>query len=232
MGDLIMPKNIGDGDYMDALRIYYEAGNWISNEDFIERLKEKIGDSKYQSTYTKIVQILSYYNFVEWQDMDRNQSLRRITKSGRRFYIACKNKDQEAINEELIYALNNTVFGRFNSGAPGSDSDIEPPIVFIKAARILGNLTYKEFAYLLWRMHNQGASMDEAIHEIKEIRNDPDKKLDLSSEATKYKDAKPIQALVRWGFLERDGDGDDDSDNSSDGNMSELKEEQSMKETS
>ena len=212
MGDLIMPKNIGDGDYMEALRIYYEAGDWISNDDFKDRLKDSIGDSKYQSTYTKIVQILSYYNFVEWQDMERNQSLRRITKSGRRFYIACKNHDQDAINAELIYALKNTVFGRFNSGAPNSDSNIEPPVVFIQAVRQLGNLTYKEFAYLLWRMHNQGASMEDAIAELEDIRNDSDKTLTLSPEAAKYKDAKPIQTLVRWGFLEQDGVGDDDDD--------------------
>ena len=34
MGNLIMPKNIGDGDYMVALKIYYEAGDWISNDEF------------------------------------------------------------------------------------------------------------------------------------------------------------------------------------------------------
>ncbi len=204
MGNLIMPKNIGDGDYMEALRIYYEAGDWISNDEFKDRLKESIGDSKYQSTYTKIVQILSYYNFVEWQDIYNTQSLRRITKSGKRFYIACKNNDQDAINEELIYSLKNTVFGRYNSGAPNSDSDIEPPVVFLQAAKELGNLTYKEFAYLLWRMHNQGASMEEAITELKDIRSDPNKTLVLSQDAEKYKDAKPIQTLVRWGFLEQE----------------------------
>ena len=29
-----MPKNIGDGDYMVALKIYFDADDWISNEDF------------------------------------------------------------------------------------------------------------------------------------------------------------------------------------------------------
>ena len=87
MGKLVMPKNIGaNDDHMKALQIYFEADGWLSNDEFKNRLKEKIGDSKYESTYTKIVEILSYYNFVEWQDINRSQSLRRITKSGKRFF--------------------------------------------------------------------------------------------------------------------------------------------------
>lgn len=50
-----MPKNIGDGDYMVALKIYFEAGGWISNDEFKEKLKAEIGDAKYVSTYTKII---------------------------------------------------------------------------------------------------------------------------------------------------------------------------------
>lgn len=204
MGNLIMPKNIGDGDYMVALKIYFDADDWISNEDFKQKLKSEIGDSKYVSTYTKIVQILSYYNFVEWQDITKNQSLRRITKSGKRFYVACQNNDQDMINAELIYAINHTLFGKFNSGAPASDSNVEAPAVFIKAAKVLGYLTYKEFAYIIWRMDNDGISFQGAVDEITDIRS---KNLDikLPDQALKYKDAKPIQTLVKWGFLEKEG---------------------------
>ena len=206
-----MPKNIGDGDYMVALKIYFDADDWISNEDFKEKLKSEIGDNKYVSTYTKIVQILSYYNFVEWQDITKNQSLRRITKSGKRFYVACQNNDQDMINAELIYAMNHTLFGKFNSGAPASDSNVEAPAVFIKAAKELGYLTYKEFAYIIWKMDNDGVAFQSAVDEIADNRK---KNIDiiLPTQAMKYKDAKPIQTLVKWGFLEKDDSVLDDVD--------------------
>lgn len=212
-----MPKNIGDGDYMVALKIYFDAGGWIGNDEFKQKLKDEIGDSKYTSTYTKVVQILSYYNFVEWQDISKDQSLRRITKSGRRFYVACQNKDQNMINAELIYAMKHTLFGRLNSGAPNSKSDVEAPVVFIKAARELGYLTYKEFAYIIWRMDNDKISFCDAVDEIADYR-DKNISINLPVQAVKYKDAKPIQTLVKWGFLENADLAVCDADSESDDN--------------
>lgn len=63
-------------------------------------------------------------------------------------------------------------------------------------------LTYKEFAYLLWKLADVGGNYSDAIDELKAYRIS--KKLELCEEAQKYSDAKPIVILERWGFLERD----------------------------
>ena len=209
MGKIVMPKNSALLTEVEAvLKIYYEEGNWLSNDEYKARLKKIIGDDQYSSSYTKKAQITSYFGFTEWQDINNVRSLRRITDSGKRFYEHLLNNNKEMIIEDLMLSLENTTFGRNNYGCPDSNSDVEPPVVFVRAILDLGYLTYKEFAYLLWKLEDVGGNYTDGIQDIRVGRSQYS--FDIPNEATKYTDAKPIMVLVRWGFLE-----EDDSDNSS-----------------
>lgn len=201
MGKIVMPKNSALLEEVEAvLKIYYNAGTWLSNDDYKKELKAIIGSDQYSSSYTKKAQITSYFGFTEWEDISNVRSLRRITKYGKKLYEHLSADDQEQIEEDLMIALEKTTFGRNNFGCPDSNSDVEPPAVFVRASCELGYLTYKEFAYLLWKLEDCGGNYTEAKEDIIRFRNTAT--FDLPQEAQKYTDAKPIMVLIRWGFLQ------------------------------
>jgi len=200
MGKIVMPKNSAMLEEIQAvLKIYYEAKTWLANDEYVRKLKAIIGSEQYPSSYTKKAQITSYFGFTEWEDISDSSSLRRITASGQRFYEALLNNDIEKIHAELMYSLEHITFGRNNFGVPDSDSDVEPPVVFIRAILDLGYLTYKEFGFLLWTLEDCGGNYTDAIKYIKEQRVKAS--FDIEQEAQKYTDAKPIMYLIRYDFL-------------------------------
>lgn len=195
-----MPKNSALLNEIESvLQIYYEADEWLANDVYKERLQEMIGADQYQSSYTKKAQITSYFGFTTWEDYSNRQSRRKITEAGKRFYLAIKNNNQDAINEELMNSFETIKFGRENCGSSESNSDVEPPSVFIRATLDLDYLTYKEFAYILWSLEDRGGNYTDTIEEIKTARSGDG--LSLPEAAQKYTDAKPIMILIRWGFL-------------------------------
>lgn len=203
MGKIVMPKNSALLEEVEAvLKIYYEAGCWISNDEYKRQLKAMIGDDQYASSYTKKAQITSYFGFTEWEDITNARSMRRITERGKNFYENLRQKNESGIFEDLMQSLEKTTFGRNNFGCPDSNSDVEPPVLFVRAIMDLGYLTYKEFAFLLWKLEDCGGNYTDVKAEIKAARSQMT--FDIPEAATKYTDAKPIMVLVRWGFLAED----------------------------
>ena len=203
MGKIVMPKNSALLNEIESvLKIYYEANEWIPNNVYKTRLKALIGDDQYSSSYTKKAQITSYFGFTIWEDIHNPQSLRRITHSGKLMYEALQNNDTERVQEVLLEALEQVKFGRDNYGCPESNTDIEPPNLFIRAILDLNYLTYREFAWLLWKLEDIGANYTDSIQELSILRMQGP--IQLGDEANKYADCKPIMILVRWGFLTED----------------------------
>lgn len=198
-----MPKNSALLNEIESvLKIYYEANDWIPNDSYKTRLKALIGDDQYSSSYTKKAQITSYFGFTVWQDIRNPQSFRRITPSGKQMYEALQKNDTEKVQEVLLEALEQVKFGRDNYGCPDSNTDIEPPTLFIRAILDLGYLTYREFAWLLWKLEDLGANYTDSLQELRKLRSQGP--IQLGDEANKYADCKPIMILVRWGFLAED----------------------------
>ena len=203
MGKIVMPKNSALLNEIESvLQIYYEANDWIPNDEYKTKLKLMIGDDQYSSSYTKKAQITSYFGFTIWEDISNPQSRRRITLSGRKMYDAIKSENTAEVQEVLMNALETVKFGRDNYGCPESSSDVEPPSLYIRAILDMGYLTYREFAFLLWKLEDLGANYTDALSELKALRNRG--KIELGEEANKYADCKPIMILVRWGFLAED----------------------------
>lgn len=200
MGKIVMPKNSALLNEIESvLKIYYEEVDWLPNDEYKRRLMAIIGDDQYSSSYTKKAQITSYFGFTIWEDINNAHSMRRITSSGIRFYQSLLAKDYNALMEGLLVAMETVSFGRNNYGCPDSNSDIEPPCVFVRASIDLDYLTYKEFAYILWKLEDCGGNYTDTVEEIKQLRSSYSFSLD--KEAVKYTDCKPIMVLVRWGFL-------------------------------
>lgn len=203
MGKIVMPKNSALLNEIESvLQIYYEADDWLPNDEYKAKLKSMIGDDQYSSSYTKKAQITSYFGFTIWEDINNPQSRRRITPSGRKMYEAIKAENTAAVQEVLMNALETVKFGRDNYGCPESSSDIEPPSLYVRAILDMGYLTYREFAFLLWKLEDLGANYTDALSELKVLRNRGT--IELGEEANKYADCKPIMILLRWGFLAED----------------------------
>lgn len=201
MGKIVMPKHSALMEEIEpTLKIYYEVGDWLHNDDFKKKLKQAIGDHQYKSSYTKKMQVLSYFGFIEWEDIKRNRSRRRITENGKKLYDAMKNDDVYRIWDLLVNALENVKFGRDNFGCPDSDSDIEPPNVLIRSILDIGNLTSAEFGFLLWKLEDEGGNYTDTINELKYFREN-NISITVNEIIRKYKDWKPILIMVRWNFL-------------------------------
>lgn len=198
-----MPKNSALLNEIESvLQIYYEADDWLPNDEYKAKLKSMIGADQYSSSYTKKAQITSYFGFTIWEDINNPQSRRRITPSGKKMYEAIKAENTDAVQEVLMNALETVKFGRDNYGCPESSSDVEPPSLYVRAILDLGYLTYREFAFLLWKLEDLGANYTDALSELKALRSSGT--IELGEEANKYADCKPIMILVRWGFLAED----------------------------
>lgn len=203
MGKIVMPKNSALlNEIQSVLKIYYEANDWIPNDVYKARLKALIGDDQYSSSYTKKAQITSYFGFTIWEDIHNPQSLRKITSAGKKMYEALLAGDTEKVQAVLMTALETVKFGRDNYGCPDSNTDVEPPALFIRAILDLGYLTYREFAWLLWKLEDIGANYTDSVQELRGLRSRG--AIQLVDEANKYADCKPIMILVRWGFLAED----------------------------
>lgn len=201
---VVMPKNSALLEEIEAvLKIYYEENDWLSNDIYKARLKNIIGADQYSSSYTKKAQITSYFGMTIWQDINNPRSLRKITALGRKFYLSLLNNNKKEMQELLLQSLETVKFGRDNYGCPESNSDVEPPILCIRAVLDLEYITYKEFAFLLYSLADEKREYDEVIREIIKYRGTANT-LILSDEANKYQDAKPLMVLVRWGFLKEE----------------------------
>ncbi len=203
MGKIVMPKNSALLNEIESvLKIYYDANDWMPNDEYKAKLKSMIGDDQYSSSYTKKAQITSYFGFTIWEDINNPQSRRRITESGKQMYEAIKSNNTADVQAVLMNAMETVKFGRDNYGCPDSNSDVEPPSLYIRAILDLGYLTYREFAFLLWKLEDLGANYTDALAEVKDLRSKGS--IELGEEANKYADCKPIMILTRWGFLAED----------------------------
>ena len=208
MARMIIPKNTASvEEVMGAMQIYYDANDWVSNADFIQEYKLRygiIGDDTDSSAYTKKTEIGAYYGFIEWEDITRKQSPRRITPRGRVFLENYNANDIDAMHEDIMCSLEQVVFGRNNYACCSCDSDVEPPSVFLRAMIDLGHLTNSEFAYLIYKMEYEWRHYTDLLQEIRHFRDSGDIALAIPEEARKFKDPKPILILERWGILASD----------------------------
>lgn len=199
MGNLGILKHSADlADTTAVLKVYYNAGDWLENDQFKPLLKAELGRDEEDQALTKKTQIHTYYGFIDWEDPTSTRSRKKISESGKRFYQALISKKKDVILKEIMASLETGTFGR---NVPGitSDSDIEIPNVFVKAVLALGYLTREEYGFLFWKLNDFGESIfnvyaDIGAHRIKSFI----KTEDLPN---KYTDIKQIIALINWGFL-------------------------------
>lgn len=202
MGNLTIPKHSADLDEcMKALQVYYEQKpNWLTNHEYVERLKNLLGSNLDPSSYTKKSQVPAYYGFIEWEDLRNKRSARRITEHGIRFYEAHLKMDRELQQALIVKSLESITYGRNNYGSFTSDSDVEPPCLIIRAILDLGNISVQEFAALLCFLADHRLGYEQGLKLIKDARGNG---LPIEVDGIKrdYLDPKGITILKRWNIL-------------------------------
>lgn len=209
---LIIPKCNAEPETLNyTLQVYYDANDWVSNSDLIDRLSKKLIDVGIESerkepqSYTKKTQVLSYYGLIEWEDPSNNQSRRKITPYGKKLYELRQIDDKNGIQDLLVEILSQNTFGRNVLGCD-SDSDLEAPNIFLKSSLLLGSLTNKEFAYILGKMELENMEFSNVLFDVL-IKKKQNIQIVPSQAAAKWADPKPILALADWGlfYVSKDG---------------------------
>lgn len=208
--NLKTPKHSVDGETLKAvLSIYYAANDWVENSVYIDKARKVLsglgldsGDKEPQS-YTKKMQILTYYGFIEWENAS-NLSRRRITSIGKTFYEAWIGDNWNEVHKIVFYSLSHTIFGRNNNGIPDSDSDIEIPCLALRACYELDKLTSLVYVYFIQMIQNHGFSYTQIIRKFKDEKFEVNAE-DIEPSCAKYKDWKPISFLKDLGIFEENG---------------------------
>lgn len=208
MTKLIVPRHTADLEYIiPALKVYYDANDWVNNADYKDRLVSQLIASGKESQrnsdethYTKCSELLRYFGFLSRREPGKSTSDIKITESGRNFYEAFVQNNSESLYELVMEALENVTFGRNNEGC-GSDCSCEAPNVIIVSSLLLGGISNKEAAYILGECV-KGKELSTILLKVKNYRLS--KSLPTSSVTT---DIKFIPFLKRIGFLDEDAEG-------------------------
>ena len=168
---LIMPK--GDGQikpFIESLKIYHEAmRDWVSNKKFKSKIANALGvpiDSDGPFLIKKS-EIARYFGLIEYIFTKREA---RITERGMRFYEALLRNNKNLMIEIIMESIKGDTFGRNNSASKGSNSNIDPPKLLLRAAYDLPSLNKDEVAYLLYSMHDKNNSYKNTIDKILDNR--------------------------------------------------------------
>lgn len=213
-GRLIMPKQTGQKDaFYSSLELLYNSykngEKWYSNDKFkieIQRLLPYLSRGAQDGPYlVKQSELVRYFGLAEY-DYSSRPGKSRITDSGIRFYNAYLQNNEKLQLDIIMQAILNNSFGRNNTAIQASDSDIDPPKLFLKAIVDLKGLTGKGLAYLLYVTNDLNITYNDAIIELSKSDN-RDREIPLDNpNINKYNDVKFTVLLNYLGIVVKNGD--------------------------
>ena len=208
---LIMPKQTGQKDaFYASLQLLYNSykngEEWYSNENFkieIQKLLPYLSKGAQDEAYlVKQPELVRYFGLAEY-DYSGRSGKSRITDAGIRFYDAYLQNNDDLQRDIIMNSIINNSFGRNNFATKSSDSDIDPPKLFLKAIVDLEGITSDDFAYLLYVTHDLNIDYNDAIIESKK-RGNIDIKIPINV-SHKYHDVKFSILLVSLGIVKKNG---------------------------
>ena len=153
-----------------ALKIYKNANDWIETTSFRSQLSDELTAQGKNINLGSGGQYLGkmkpalYFGLLEAKSEGR-KTYHRITAQGIAFYEAYINSDEERMVDILMNAMKIITFGRNNAAVNDSNSDIEPPKVFLKSSLILSGISANEYAYILQELEKK-RDFDQIICEV------------------------------------------------------------------
>lgn len=207
-----MPKQTGQKDaFYASLQLLYNSykngEKWYSNENFkieIQKLLPYLSKGAQDGPYlVKQSELVRYFGLAEY-DYSSKPGKSHITDTGIRFYNAYLQNNEQLQRDILMNSIINNSFGRNNSAIQSSDSDIDPPKLFMKAIVDLDGITSKGLAYLLYVTHDLKINYNDAIIELNKSDNrDREIPIEVSN---KYNDVKFTVLLNSLGIVIKNED--------------------------
>lgn len=207
MGNLIMPKQTAEFSRLkltlDILIDCRNSGNSIvSNEIYKDELKKRLpsvfDDTSDEPMMVKQSEMARYFGLA-FRDFPKRTQV--ITERGLSFYTAYHNQDKNTQHSLIAESILEDSFGRDNSAIKTSDSDIDPPKLFIYGILKLSGITKEELALLLYLTHDCELSEKSAIDEIVHLRLRKSTTIVISTQKqNKYRDPKFPAFLVEIDF--------------------------------
>ena len=208
MSKVVVLRNVGDIDVVAgiAMKIYYEAGDWVESGVFLDELIDEYTRQGRSTDNTSGGQGIAkmkpalYYGLIEYKK-EEGHNYHRLTEDGKKFYEAYCNSDEDQMVDIILHCIPGRSFGQYNDAVPESASEIDPPKVFLVATLIFGGISKVEYAYLLQEL-GKGRSINSLFSEIAISRT-----LNTELQLTKYsknnyKDDKGIQFLCKAGLTD------------------------------
>lgn len=210
-GRLIMPKQTGQKDaFYASLELLYKSyknsEKWYSNDKFkveIQKLLPYLSKGAQDGPYlVKQSELVRYFGLAKY-DYSSKPGKSQITDSGIRFYNAYLQNNEKLQLDIIMQSIINNSYGRNNTAIQSSDSDIDPPKLFLKAIVDLDGITSKGLAYLLYVTHDLNITYNDAIIELSKSDNmDREIPIEVSN---KYNDVKFTVLLNSLGIVIKEG---------------------------
>lgn len=199
-----MPKQTARVDvFYSSLQIYYNSykhgEEWVSNEDYKKTIQELLPDlsqgAQDGAYLVKQSELTRYFGLV-YRDYPGRKA--KITDRGIRFYNAYLNNNLLLQQEILVESILSDSFGRNNTAIKSSDSNVDPPKLFLRALYDIGKISINGFAYLLYITNDKEISYNDALVEWS---NGEDIEREIPVElSNKYHDVKFTKFLSELGI--------------------------------
>lgn len=187
-----------------ALKIYYNQNDWVSNAVFLDELDREYDAAGKERESRSGGQMIAkykpalYYGLLDCRPED---DCKRINEYGKKYYEAYISGNQDQMVDCLLHAISIQEFGRNNAAVPKSDSDIEPPKVYLVSSLLLNGINKNEYSYVLEQL-SQDRSYQVILVDVIVARQ-LGKELTISEYAkNNYGDDKGIKFLADAGLFE------------------------------
>ena len=198
MGELVMTKNEGRLDFLDeSIRFMAEGGGILKAEEFVAKEQQAHPGMDTTSCYHKIV-MARYFGLVLFNNYS---SYYFLTESGT---IYSRATSKESKIDAILKALTSVTFGR-NNNAVNSNSDIEAPVVMLKAISLMGSASMTQIGLILYYMDAHGKTLSEAIDEVVACEDQSGLRRKLTeNQNSKYFDVKFNKLFFELGIVEKE----------------------------
>ena len=198
MSELIMPKNEGRLDFLDeSIRFMAEGGGILRADEFVAKEQQAHPEIDTTSCYHKIA-MARYFGLVLFNNYS---SYYFLTESGT---VYSRATSKELKIDAILKALTSVTFGRNNNGV-SSNSDIEAPVVMLKAIVAMGAASMTQIGLILYYMDAHEKTLSEAIDKVLACEDTSGLRRRLTeNRKSKYFDVKFNKLFEELGIVEKE----------------------------
>jgi hypothetical protein len=196
--NLVLPKNSGDLSFFESsISILFKNGGQMDSDNFYERIETILAQKEVGIDPTSIIHKTVLPRYFGLIFFDKPNSLYSLTNFG---FDYAQSKSRQKKIDIIFDVLSTSSFGRNNNGV-NSDSNVEPPLVFLKMLINKKSISIFHFGCVLFYLEVLGLSFEESLKKVSDIKNEKDEKKTIKDQGG-GKCLKIIKKSKTRGFYE------------------------------